>query len=594
VTSTELSAASAAAASNLASVMSVLSAAMVSGDIMVSNLLSADAAMSLAISAHSQMLSLAGVVLSLQNVDASAVSAGAPVYAFTSANTFKRANASAVATKPVIGLVIDGSVAVSAIARVQTAGVVTLTTAQWDAITGGTGGLTPGSRYFLDVAAGLLTITAPTTGVVRPVGIALSSTQLKLMLADLDDIISVISAELSNRVSADNALSNLISALSAQLSLQVSALSQVHSALSANVATISLNVSAISSRLSAETSDRISADNALSNLISALSVQLSLQISAMSQVHSALSANVATISLNASAMSTKISVLSDAHTSLVNRVSANSGTGGAGSVTSTELSAASAAAASNLASVMSILSAAMVSGDIAVSNLLSADAALSNNISALSAQLSLDNSALSQAISVLSVQLSLQVSAMSQALSVFEAQIAPGGAQIRVVATGGAITGSAVTNISGLSISVAAAGTYQVEGQVLFNISALSTVGVGFGLSYPAMAAAAGRWEGEFGSTLNPQFVWSGVSGYVASPIGNRAVAYFMESAAAAQSNVIILSGVPGISAGKTYRVKVDGLFNVSANGTLQVVCKQVQAAIVVLKGSFIRAYKIV
>jgi hypothetical protein len=70
--------------------------------------------------------------------------------------TFKRANAGAAGTKGVLGLVIDAAIAVSATGRVQTAGLVTFTTAQWDSITGQTGGLTPGTLYYLDVTAGLL------------------------------------------------------------------------------------------------------------------------------------------------------------------------------------------------------------------------------------------------------------------------------------------------------------------------------------------------------------------------------------------------------------------------------------------------------
>jgi hypothetical protein len=164
------------------------------------------------------------------------------------------------------------------------------------------------------------------------------------------------------------------------------------------------------------------------------------------------------------------------------------------------------------------------------------------------------------------------------------------------VSTGAAVTGSAVTNISGLSVSVAAGGTYQVEGQVLFNMSALTTTGIGFGLSYPQMAAAAGRWEGEFGSIVNPQFIFNAVSTLSVGPgPGQMVIAYFMESAAQAQTNVVVLSAmVPGVSAGKTYRAKVEGLFNVSAAGTIQIVARQPQAEIVILKGSFIRAFKIV
>lgn len=69
--------------------------------------------------------------------------------------------------------------------NVQTQGVLTLTTEQWDAITGDTGGLTRGVPYYLVPAPddGLLTTTAPTDSgdfVVR-VGIALSATDFLIL-----------------------------------------------------------------------------------------------------------------------------------------------------------------------------------------------------------------------------------------------------------------------------------------------------------------------------------------------------------------------------------------------------------------------------
>lgn len=46
----------------------------------------------------------------------------------------------------------------------RTNGVLTLTTAEWDALAGTTGGLTAGASYFLSAAtAGLITSTPPTT-----------------------------------------------------------------------------------------------------------------------------------------------------------------------------------------------------------------------------------------------------------------------------------------------------------------------------------------------------------------------------------------------------------------------------------------------
>jgi hypothetical protein len=58
---------------------------------------------------------------------------------------------------------------------------LTATTGQWDAVTGGSGGLVANTVYYLDAAtAGKLTATAPTTAgqYVVEVGMALSTTEL--------------------------------------------------------------------------------------------------------------------------------------------------------------------------------------------------------------------------------------------------------------------------------------------------------------------------------------------------------------------------------------------------------------------------------
>ena len=62
-------------------------------------------------------------------------------------------------------------------------GVFVATTGEWDAVTGDSGGLTPGSDYWLSAAtAGELTTTAPdaTGNFVQRVGHALSATELEI------------------------------------------------------------------------------------------------------------------------------------------------------------------------------------------------------------------------------------------------------------------------------------------------------------------------------------------------------------------------------------------------------------------------------
>lgn len=92
-----------------------------------------------------------------------------------------RADANSASTSDIIGLVVDAEVAVGASGRVQTAGILTATTGEWDAVTEQAGGLTEGSVYYLNVApSGRLTTIPPSTPgqYLVIVGVALSSTQL--------------------------------------------------------------------------------------------------------------------------------------------------------------------------------------------------------------------------------------------------------------------------------------------------------------------------------------------------------------------------------------------------------------------------------
>lgn len=115
-----------------------------------------------------------------------AVVIGAPVYAFA-ADTVKRAQANAKSTSKLAGLGYDVSIAAAAVGFIITSGVLVATTGQWDAVTGGSGGLTFGTYYFVDPAnPGKLTSTVPTTvgQCVTLAGVALSTTELELLLRE--------------------------------------------------------------------------------------------------------------------------------------------------------------------------------------------------------------------------------------------------------------------------------------------------------------------------------------------------------------------------------------------------------------------------
>lgn len=107
------------------------------------------------------------------------LAAGAPVYA-SAADHVNKAKADASGTVRVLGLA-TAAITSGATGGIQTSGIVTLTTSQWDAICGTTGGLTYNVTYYLSAGtAGLLTSTAPSTvgQYVKEVGIAISTTEL--------------------------------------------------------------------------------------------------------------------------------------------------------------------------------------------------------------------------------------------------------------------------------------------------------------------------------------------------------------------------------------------------------------------------------
>lgn len=123
-------------------------------------------------------------VRQVTNSDAAAIVIGAPVYAF-GPDQVKKAQANAKATAQVTGLGYDVTIAAAGTGNVISEGILVATTAQWDAVAGTTGGLTFGTRYFLDPAtAGKITATPPSTGgqVNTLIGIALSTTELNLTI----------------------------------------------------------------------------------------------------------------------------------------------------------------------------------------------------------------------------------------------------------------------------------------------------------------------------------------------------------------------------------------------------------------------------
>ncbi len=96
------------------------------------------------------------------------------------------ANAAATGTSNAIGFA-NASVSGGSSGAVVFDGLVTLTTAEWDAVAGTAGGLTAGTKYYMsDVTAGAIVsqanITTTATNYVVEIGEALSSTSLEISI----------------------------------------------------------------------------------------------------------------------------------------------------------------------------------------------------------------------------------------------------------------------------------------------------------------------------------------------------------------------------------------------------------------------------
>jgi len=125
-----------------------------------------------------------GDVLSQTNDEAGAIVIGTVVYNDV-ANGVKKAIATGAATARVVGLVAAATITNGVAGMIQVNGVLSASTAQWDAVTGGSGGLIAGTDYYLSpTTAGLLTSTAPSTAgqYVVFIGRAVSTTDMNVAI----------------------------------------------------------------------------------------------------------------------------------------------------------------------------------------------------------------------------------------------------------------------------------------------------------------------------------------------------------------------------------------------------------------------------
>jgi len=118
----------------------------------------------------------------LANANASAITICQVVYKTATSNQVDLARANASGTKGAIGLVAVASIAPGSTGAVQMDGIMAAATEDWDAVTGQSGGLTPGAVYFESTGtAGGMQATVPGAGFyLMRLGTALSATEFDI------------------------------------------------------------------------------------------------------------------------------------------------------------------------------------------------------------------------------------------------------------------------------------------------------------------------------------------------------------------------------------------------------------------------------
>lgn len=395
--------------------------------------------------------------------------------------------------------------------------------------------------------------------------------------------------------SVEARLNSVVSAAISAIEVRLSTVSNVASnalsvanAASAAAAALSTNQSAISTKLS-NTLSVASDARSIANVASAAVAALSLSHSALSTVVSALEVRVSTLSGLVASVSVRTSTagasvkgLQSALNTLSNRISANSGGGGVASVTSTELSAAFATADANLSLRASVLSAAIVSveGRLAsvLSTVISAHSALLANVSTQSAGGSVKgiqsafnalrdrvsaNSGTGGAASVTSTELSIRVPWLStKYIGVSNTQ---------------STTASALTDISGMVLTVEASERWKLEGVVVLSTSAAGA-GLRMGFSVPPLStprmAAFTRMCAQQSAALT--------GGAGAPPVSGSS---------------IILSLTSITPAGAPYFVTFSAIMDVASAGTIRLMYAGVASTAAsphhVLGGTYMMAFRL-
>jgi hypothetical protein len=442
----------------------------------------------------------------------------------------------------------------------------------------------------------------------------------------VSNALSVLSnANSAAHVSIDGrvtSVANAVSVLSQALSVLSNTNSAAHVSIDGRVTSVANAVSVVSNALSVLSQTNSVDHAALSNRITSV---------AGLGAGSVTSAEVNAVSVAAQSaintVSNALSVLSNTnsvdHAALSNRITSVAGLAGGGSVTSAEVNAVSVAAQSAvntqsaridtvsnavsvLSNALSVLSqtnsvdhaalsnritsvAGLAGGGSVTSNEMSiADAALSARIDSAFAGVSNQLSQVSQYASVVSVyanQASNYASVASNAASIAvqaasvasAAAAAVGAPQVRKVANVQSTAGSALVDISGLVLTVAAGETWEIGGMLAFSTSA-TTVGLRLGYSVPPLST--------------PRF------GYMNRASGGQSAGFAGGAGLLQVSGQSVFMSITGAGpAGGVYVVDYLHVMNVASAGTIRLmyggIASTTASPIHLMPGSYMKAVKI-
>jgi len=444
---------------------------------------------------------------------------------------------------------------------------------------------------------------------------AAAQSAVNTVSAAVNVVSNATSAEIVNRVSADNVLSANIASVDGRATSIANALSVLSNANSAShvsidgrVTSVANAVSVLSQALSVlsntNSAAHVSIDGRVTSVANAVSV-VSNALSVLSQTnsvdHAALSNRITSVAGLAGGGSVTSAEVFNAISSLADRVSANSGTGGGGSVTSNELSAVALGLSTRLDSALVVVNnlsgnADSIAANLSdlrsdhgvlsdkVSNAVSGLVALSGRVDTLSAAVgAVSNyaSVASNAASVATAAANTASNAASvavQAASVASAAaLAAGAPQVRLVSNVQSVAGSALVDISGLVLTVAADQTWEVQGMIAFSTSA-TTVGLRLGYSVPPLST--------------PRFgIFNRVSGGQSAGMAGGAGLLQVSG----QSVFMSMTGVG--PTGGVYVVDFKHVMNVASAGTVRLmyagIASTTASPIHLMPGSYLKAIRL-